>query len=1022
MGLITIFDAIADTLSRLEHPGRDCDLNLAIGNTGVFTCNDRSLVSVIELRGCRHFIGMVEHEENVKELNALLNPYFMSKQIDIGFFYESSNDVDLVARELENISMPSRSASAALGLKNQSLIEESNAVLEHVSHVERCWLVCWTNKNVSSHIPDREKLPPSFERQMTAPDKQSLNGVHHFAARSSVHEAMVNRVLDIFKQQKFSVRRLTGAEMARNIRCSIDARKTDDGWEPLLAGNNRSKFFYPADPGREVTEGPSVFLPPKIGHQVWPVEPERDNLPKDVLKIGNKIYKVLVLRIMPNGPVPFSKLLKDAGKQGLPLRFAGLLRSEGRSRVAGKYALASLLTILPIPSMTKTVRDQISNVQAYVDENREAETAIQICFTTWADADQLQQLNIRADKLVQVVNGWNKADAFFLQEDVLEGFTSTLPAYRRGSVAPAAIGPLADVLYSMPITRPTMPFDTGSMCFRTDDGRLIPFQPFDYNVMRHHIYLLLGEPGFGKSATLNNMLTCLTSSSNDIPNIGISDVGTSSLGFIQLAQSILPEGKKHYAIYHRMRNRKEDSYNFLEADYGLRAPLAEHFDEIANMLELMFSDDRTGELNSDMPGLIRAVLKLAYRMRAETGSKSDPEYYRKNRRNDKHWPAIATVLEKLDITPTEDDTWWNLFDQLHNGGYYREAGLVQRFAAPTLPFLAAVASRDEIRQEYPGTVKSGMPLVDYFARTVGELVEKYPMLSYCTELDLGEARIISLDLEEVVPRASKQDFALKKQGAIFFLVAARILTSRFFWKEDRLTDIPKQYHSYHRPRIKTIRQTPNVFACDELQRFGGIDQVKALLEKVTNEGRKWEIGLILSSQDIVEMPERVIKFSTARFICGFEDKSVNDVATKLKLTDTEKTLIIDRIRPPGRDGAWLLVQLDADEQKYSLLLNLRMGPEKLWGLSTKNKDALVRSSVYDAFGDVLGRRLLAKMYPSGSIGDEYDTRIQRLSKTEDMGLMDNRDITENKDVIQAITDNILKSGRSIYENELRGAA
>ncbi len=1013
-------DKLMDFLAHIEHPGSSCSLNLPIGNSGVITCNDGSLVSVIEIRGCRRFIGLSEHKENVAALTTTIRSLFDKKDFDLGFYFESDNDVVTVDRELRTVFSPVKSASNALGLLNEALVEEDIEVLKAHVQVERCWLVCWTLKAKGGiKLAADERMPAAGSSLFRSNYYQDLNGANDEAERGGKHESMLQPLIEVLTNKHFSFKRLSTADIARDLRNGIDARKTGTSWEPLIAGENSSSFLYPAETKRARTEGAAALMPPRLGYQVWPVEPEVVPNKPDTIRVGNRIFKVLALRIMPNGAVPFNKLLKEANRQRIPIRFSGLMHSAGSSFLSVKFSIASLLTIIPFPGRNKSIRDEISRLNRIVGQGSVGSSSLQICFSTWANDDEQKKLDYNADKLMQIINAWNHADAYFLRDDIQQGFNSTLPAYRNASVAPAAVGVLDEILHCMPLTRPVMPFDQGGMCFRSDDGRIMPFQPFDYNVMRHHIYLVVGEPGYGKSATVNNMLVSLVSSSNEIPFIGMADVGTSSLGSILLCQSILPENKKHYAMYHRLRNRIEDAYNFFEPDYGMRMPLKEHFDEICNLMELMLSDDRTSALHSDMPGLIRTVMKLAYRIKSENDSKADPECYRRNKHNDPNWLVIATALEAIDYTPSTDDSWWYIFDKLHNAGYFREASMVQRFAAPTLPFLAAVASRREVREEYPGNYDTGTPLVDYFSRRIGELAEQYPSLATYTQLDLGEARIVSLDLEEVVPRATEHDYPLKKQGAIYFLVAARILASRFFWKEERLSDIPERYHTYHKPYIKSIRQTTNVMMIDELQRFSGVDAADNLCIKIANEGRKWEIGIVLSSQNVTEMPERLLLFSTGRFICGFEEKSVDGVVEKFKLTPTDRELIVNRIHPPSKNGSWLLMQLETDEGLYSHLLNCRMGSEKLWGLSTRNRDSVVRSKVYDVFGDVKGRNLLGRMYPGGSIMDEYNTRIQRLSINEDMGLLNLKEVTQNKNVIDMIADNIIQTGHRLYNEDLQ---
>ena len=68
-------------------------------------------------------------------------------------------------------------------------------------------------------------------------------------------------------------------------------------------------------------------------------------------------------------------------------------------------------------------------------------------------------------------------------------------------------------------------------------------------------------------------------------------------------------------------------------------------------------------------------------------------------------------------------------------------------------------------------------MVDYFIRVLNENINLYPILNEPTKLDLDEARVISLDLNDVAPDG---DATAKKQSGIFYMLARFVVTRNFF--------------------------------------------------------------------------------------------------------------------------------------------------------------------------------------------------------------------------------------------------
>ena len=79
------------------------------------------------------------------------------------------------------------------------------------------------------------------------------------------------------------------------------------------------------------------------------------------------------------------------------------------------------------------------------------------------------------------------------------------------------------------------------------------------------------------------------------------------------------------------------------------------------------------------------------------------------------------------------------------------------------------------------------------------------MLKEPTRFDLGDAQIVSLDLDEVATRGGP---AAERQSAVMYMLARHVLGARFFLMPDDVKLMPERYQPYHAERIEAIREDP----------------------------------------------------------------------------------------------------------------------------------------------------------------------------------------------------------------------
>ncbi|WP_048884128.1 hypothetical protein, partial [Komagataeibacter intermedius] len=79
------------------------------------------------------------------------------------------------------------------------------------------------------------------------------------------------------------------------------------------------------------------------------------------------------------------------------------------------------------------------------------------------------------------------------------------------------------------------------------------------------------------------------------------------------------------------------------------------------------------------------------------------------------------------------------------------------------------------------TLETGESLIDTFDRYIMNVIKNFPMLASPTRLDMGDARVIVLDLAEVAPSGSP---AANRQTALMYMLGRHILARNFFLHPD----------------------------------------------------------------------------------------------------------------------------------------------------------------------------------------------------------------------------------------------
>jgi intracellular multiplication protein IcmB len=759
--------------------------------------DDGSLITVLRLEGSLKHVGVEEYAHIVAGLTEKLQSTLAKPGhvLQVVFEYDPDGGLSRITELLE----PSKRTAQNLGLHIGPLMDNWGEALQRHCSAETCWLVLWTRPAV---LADSLRKTALKERDASAAKVPNLPGCQNVgravAALHDAHNGFLTGVLDAFRQVDLLVYTLTPHEALREIRLAIDPDFTSREWMPLIPGDPLPLRL--PDPGAPLSEMLHNVIYPDFKGQLWPREGKV--LSRSAIRVGDRVFGPLIMTLMPQTPNPFQDFFRVLARRDkkMPYRISFLLE-HGGLHMGIRPMLASIL------SCTNADNKRFVNaVEKLRVQDLEGVCCVKfrICLCTWAriqpgspEKDAGLRLRRRVSELAKAVQGWGTSDVSEAVGDPVLGLTATLPAMMPVSPAPETAAPLHDAIGMFPF-RPASPWREGSLILRTPDGKIMPFAP---NSSEQAAWIDLGVApmGGGKSVFLNalNFAFITQAGLSRLPWVSIVDVGPSSSGLITLLKECLPEGRKHLAAYHRLRMTPDFAINPFDTPLGCRKPLPSHKAFLINLLALFCTSLEEGAAPADgVPGLLGRAIDLAYEELSDLANGSKPRLYQPNA-----LPELHKLIVQENIRVDRDSTWWEMVDALFVRGFVHEAIQAQRFAVPLLDDVSKQVNQNKgIENTYDAKTR-----LDVW-RSIIDAIEAYVILKEPTRFDLGDAQIVSLDLDEVAPRGGAP---ADRQAAVMYMLARHVLGSRFFLMPADVVLMPQRYQSYHAERIEAIREDPN---------------------------------------------------------------------------------------------------------------------------------------------------------------------------------------------------------------------
>ncbi|MGD9369153.1 MAG: hypothetical protein PVH87_25830 [Desulfobacteraceae bacterium] len=906
-----------------------------------------ALVTLFEYSGALSQIGKEDFNDIITGLDTALKSKFNTsgRALQIVYHYDPKD----IKTAVEKITRPCLTTARNLKLDLEDFIKEWNQTVSKYCSVERCYIAAWTRPDV---LPPNErkrafkKMGKACVNSPAAPKKQLVG--HVMSDIRHKHDGFVEALQESFKNQGLFLEKLSAHRALWHIRRITCPEFTGAEWKALLPGDPLPRT-YP-DPGEKDYYG---LLYPSIAEQLFPREGEQ--IDSTTIRIGDTIHKPLVITAYPQNPKPFQSLFRFLSGKGVPWRMSMLIEPDGLAGMNFKNIIASIL------AFTSSDNKRFKNaVDALKEASLNGETIVKlkIVFDTWTSVhtpDALEVLSGQASVLSEAVQAWGTCDTTESIGDPLLGVCATIPAMMDRSPAPAAAPPLKDVIKMVPM-RPLSVWQTGSLLLRTPDGKLMPYAPLS-SLQASWIELGGAPMGGGKSVFLStiNLAFVLQPGLVELPLLSMLEIGPTSKGMIYVIRDALPPHLRHLAAYHRLKMTPQYAINPFDTPLGCRKPLPSHISFLVNLLSLFATPlDKTAP-GDGVAGLARMAVDRSYNLLADDDGATPKPYT----------PGFDKVVDELvtgiDVTIDKDTSWWEVVDALFDAGYTHEATRAQRYAVPLLSdIIGACQQSEDIKKMYTEE------LVNHFTRCLSESIQAYPILKEPTRFDIGDARIVSLDLDEVAPRGGA---VANRQTAVMYMLARYVLAAKFYLRPEDAASMPQRYRQYQYKRIKEIFDAPKRLACDEVHRVSKlkavVNQFMDDLETQARETRKWKISYGLYSQHFNDYPEIIIELATTIIVLGKgTKKSANWLCDTFGFNSVLRHSL-NNLSKPGPKGANFVALMSTSKGDVYQTLTNTISPMAIWAFSSTKEDMTVRDALFEKLGVKKTLKLLAKHWPGG---------------------------------------------------------
>ena len=153
-----------------------------------------------------------------------------------------------------------------------------------------------------------------------------------------------------------------------------------------------------------------------------------------------------------------------------------------------------------------------------------------------------------------------------------------------------------------------------------------------------------------------------------------------------------------------------------------------------------------------------------------------------------------------------------------------------------------------------------------------------------------------------------------------------------------------------------------------------------------------------------DFDKMMIEFATAIYIMDAgPEQTIKKTVETFGLSETARVALRNHVHGPKVGGATFLAQFSTKSGVNTQLLTLTLGPIELWAFSTTAEDAILRNRLYKRLGAQPTRKVLARLFPNGSLGQLLEQRLTSVKEKEGF-ISEDSHTTVIEDLIEEILE------------------
>lgn len=953
-----------------------------------------SLMSVIRIDG---YLGQY-FPEQFKELRNQWARFLRTSSQDKsskGFDLFWSYEYDPEGMDKRTLAFRERMilAGERRGLEVRDIMEEEARLYGSICASEEQYLIIVTHLDSLPKADHKEALKSAArDRAKSAKGHGSMVTQRGLKMIEATHEQHVNKVTVFLKgaMRGYTYERLNAYSALHAMRHSFMPGTTGEGWKARLTLNDcafRPTEDVPASvkksQGVKKVNDWTFMLPPPLTEQMVPSEVV--DLGRYVV-VGERTYAPLFVSELAVDPEPVENLLRMCYQRRLPIRMVYSLMSNSDQ---ANYWNRMFASIFNFASSSNRQIDKADRAMKAYAEGSGAVFGYGISVTTWAPTNvvydsrgaamfDVKDLAKRAQDVETLMQQWGGQQLDSIFGCSVEAAMSATPGYMIPPACPKAPQIEMDIIAQLPIMRPAKLWaEDNSIWMRTEDGVLLPYQPFSskQNTM---ISLILGGMGFGKSNFISENISYFANhpEADMMPYIRGMDFGASSSGVVGMVADSLPEHRKHEALFIPFSNSSSMCKNMMDTRLGMRYPLEDHKKFLINWLVILCDSLIKDAGIQNLVAILNATIDKAYINCDARTHHYMPRPFRLEQADE----VVRSAVERYEVAIDVHTEYWDVVDALIEVGLARNddkalhaAKIAQRHCVPVFSDLVRVC--DQLEQQFKAMPEvGGKSLCAAVANAITNANGMFPVFSGVTNTDISESRICVFDMTEAFGRGETDYDAWVR--SVLFSVVHRLLTEDLFINQlisgKEMMDnrdhfgLSEKLLAWHLGYFERQDQLLKLYWADELHRVGRVNGAFQIIDSMGFEGRKYRVGLALGTQLAEYLPKSMIELATSIFIFGTSQSS--ETARKLQelfaLSDDERQIAQDITKPDAKKGAEVFVIHKINTGIQRAKLHFQVGNIKRWAYATEPNERALRGRLYaSGRSQAWARKVLAERVP-----------------------------------------------------------